>query len=392
MVKLRRKINLDSDVLEKLRDEVEQIIKPWYNAEERPPWTDVEVAVICLIMKRNTPTLLANIEQWWMSNFRFVRASAAAQIQLPFHMDWNDALYLTPLTTVRGDISDRPFHQVRDVPSVRQFLHKILHSPRECASAKHQDLISTLPYELRIAILEMVLTFPEHEVHMHGGIDLYVKRGPPLIRLHPRMDEGANPQSYTFSVPNLLAVFAVSTQFEREAWPIFYAKNVFAFTRVDILKHFLVNTHPERRNHIRHLVVQYEPDARSRKVASSCFRLMQNMQGLRKLGIKLFENNLHYYFDSRGIKQRIRVQNNPLKLAGIPTLAKLRLEEVEILGDCPTYRAHLAQMVKPKEETVPQKPSRKRKAVKAHMDAETKTKALKTGIKPTTAASVFGSI
>jgi hypothetical protein len=295
MVKLWWKIDLDSDVLEKLRDEVKQIIKPWYKAEERPPWTDVEVFVICLIMRRNKPTLLAKVEQWWMSNFRFVRASGAARIQSPFHMDWNDALYLTPLTVVGEDILGRPFHQVTDVPSVCQFLHKILHSPRECASAKHQDLISTLPYELRIAMLEMVLTFPEHEVHMHRDNDLFVKRGPALIRLCPRKIQGASPRSYTFPVPNLLAVFAVNRQFEREALPIFYAKNVFAFTRVDRLKHFLVNTLPERRNHIRHLVVQYEPDARSRKVAASCFRLMQNMQGLRKLGIKLFESNLNDY-------------------------------------------------------------------------------------------------
>jgi hypothetical protein len=331
MVELWRKIDLGSDVLDKLRDEVEQIIKLWYKAEERPPWTDVEVAVICLVMRRNEPTLLIEVEQWWMSNFRFARASDAARIQSPLHMDLDDALYLKPLTAVGRDSCHRHFHQVEDVPRVRQFLHKILHSPRECASAKHQDLISTLPCELRIAILEMVLTFPEHEVHMHGAYDLYVNRGPALIRLYPRNDEGANPQTYTLPVPNLLAVFAVNRQFEREALPIFYAKNVFAFTRVDRLKHFLDNTLPERRNHIRHLVVQYEPDARSRKVASSCFRLMQNMQGLRKLGIKLFENNLHCFFDSRRTKHRIWVQNNPLKLAGIPTLAKLRLEQVHCL-------------------------------------------------------------
>jgi hypothetical protein len=177
----------------------------------------------------------------------------------------------------------------------------------------------------------------------------------------------------TYILPAVvLAPLRVNKQFFNEAMPVFYAKNVFAYDCLQGLYRFLQRTPIDRRNCIRHLNCAYLTHRiNERDTAARCFKLMKDMQSLRNLGINLDEpdRNFSYsYYHSLPpwIKQ-------PLKLPGIYSLSRLRLEEVNIFGECPNYRAFLAQMVKPKGKDAPKKPARKRKPKKLTVEANQNT-------------------
>jgi hypothetical protein len=249
--------------------------------------------------------------------------------------------------------------------TIRLFLRRVLHSGDDHASSNKRDLFSTIPTEIRLMILEVVLVVPQSRVMVNfrkHNSTTYVKvvhakskeiceRSSPFpsgvcYRFHPEVISEKRSA-------DALAILGVNKQIYQEAMPIFYGKNVFACEYVGELTGLILNTPSARRNHIRHVKFQYKTWSCDTKCVSQCFKIMKDMESLRRLDIEIEEE--------RPCPAKMTAASNPLKLPGLRDLASLRVREVNIYGDCPTYRARLEQMVKVEAEEEAKKPDRKRK-------------------------------
>jgi hypothetical protein len=240
-------------------------------------------------------------------------------------------------------------------------------------------------------ILNLVLAVPNSEVVMQLETNLsgsVVKVRDREVQGHP--SRNALPLGGEFSHPGthltrpaavVLAPLTVSKKFYEESISIFYGKNIFVYPDMLKLSRFLKHTPPARRDCIKHLVINYRPMQKEAKHARKWFKVMQTMKSLKTLDIQLDESFSYYdsYRSGNSNYLGTLLKKNPLVLPGISELASIRIKEVNVHGDCPTYRTHLAQMMLPKVIEEAKELPRKRKAVSASSKVDQKHKSLKRG-------------
>jgi hypothetical protein len=286
-----------TDVAEvkRLRREIEAVLKPWYNSEIPPPWSDEEILVMCVCMRPNQNR--RGIAEWLFLNFKWCRRGSRSLVSWVAGFDtvlWLPKSLVRYSETSWNSLSSP--YALTNVRAVRMFLHRRLWAGRDCVSTSKKDLFTMFPPELRTMIFGMLLVFPGCEVidspsdgqlciRPRSDISTAKLDHDGQMRLHGDAEHNAHiPRT------SLLAPLQVNKQFYNEKVPLFYAKNVFAGLNIQKLYGFLQHLTHDRRNCIRHLNCGYDPEvSHERYKATRYFKLMKDMQGLRSLSINLLE-------------------------------------------------------------------------------------------------------
>ena len=212
-----------------------------------------------------------------------------------------------------------------------------------------------LPAELRNTIYEMVMHYPPSGIYpaVNAGSEAstfrpiskdsrYHGEPVPLDSLSYLKDSAAH-FYYIQSAQKALSLLLVNKQIYEEALPFFYRLNIFTFTSVTTMAGFLKKLPSSRQRYIRDLAFSYGPG--EGKFAESAFQALASMENLSKLHVDIVESKwLHRQPDKK-----------ILRLPGLGTLRKIRVEEVVFSKHCPK----VAALLKAELES---SPAQKRKA------------------------------
>ncbi|KAK5127483.1 hypothetical protein LTR85_006822 [Meristemomyces frigidus] len=236
-----------------------------------------------------------------------------------------------------------------------------------------------LPPELRNTIYEMVFQYPASGIFLrrlyHAGH--YKGKGPmtvALLKLSPdpsfdfpkwkqaaernHLDQSPYADGLLRAAPleKVLSSLLVSRQFHREALPVFYHINHFHFPTIRDLNESLEGIALSRLQYFAHVSFGYGVGERTG--VTSAFTSLGMMTGLRRLDIEVDEAKWRWIAPfTEGPKK-----TDGLNFVGLAALRRVKADEVNFYGPCPTFETALkADMTRPKQtETAVAKP-RKRK-------------------------------
>lgn len=340
-------------------------IDPWVLSAEEPPFTEPQLVAMALVMS-GRPITIEEIFVWISDTFRFYRERIAVGCWLQF---W--------------DPHDRRVYEIRHFQNMlshafRQYefeTHCINDEKNFTISAVNADIYlrpvigdpysdSTktfdffgLPAELREVIYEMVFAYPKSGLEPTSRIDSRFRVSSRSFEegldfktwegtLAKRTQQNHILYLFTKSISNILAPLTINRQFYEEAMPIFYRINHFRFTDVHGLDSFLSGLAPARREHLAHISFYYSSYTTDEKFAENAFKLLSEIDYLRRLDIRIFENKWTQQARPNDLKTYQSVKDIP----GLKVLKSLRgLEEVTFHGPCPKVEEMLREsMLKPK--------------------------------------------
>jgi hypothetical protein len=314
--------------------EVEIAIKPWKSSNEKPPYSDVELATIAWVLggsmdKRAVITWIKNAFPY------YAKLDLDAQDS---DFIW-DALGMFELPATGPEDDELPTSWDVLIPETRSYLQPMLGRKRQGAFTFLQ-----LPSELRNKIYEMVFQYPRFGLSPRYQIDA-VKREGRIEDFMVMARDYSTPFSFrlwaprcchllqhTQSTGQILGLLRVNKQISEEAFTHFYLLNLFYFFNVRDLDGFLRGMPVYRRQHLSQLAFRYRPG--DSEEAISAFRYLASMPNLRKLYIYISEPSWTY--------AHTLGRFDPLKIPGLQILRSIRgLDEVVFGEDCPTIAAYL---------------------------------------------------
>jgi hypothetical protein len=261
--------------------EVETAIKPWKSSNEKPPYSDVELVTIALVLGGSMDERA--VITWIKNAFPYY---AKLDLEVQGSNFIRDALEMFELPATRPEDDELPTSWDVLIPDARSYLQPMLGLKRQGAFTFLQ-----LPPELRNKIYEMVFQYPQLGLSPRYQIDAVTRQEwiedfvvmardySTPFSLHLWAPRCQYLLQHTQSTQQMLSLLLVNKQIFEEAFTHFYRLNLFYFFNVRELDGFLRGMPVYRRQHLSQLAFRYRPgDA---EVAISAFRYLASMPNLR---------------------------------------------------------------------------------------------------------------
>lgn len=371
----------------RLLDEIKTALKPYLRSEEKPPLSPAQLLVIALLFSPDATFKLAT--RWILANIPYYRNRILDDVvrnseRCYTYTDLTSSRdFLKDLGKVRYQLCVPISERADDKGSPDIILNVVSQESRSFLGnfltrhgRHHQHAkpfpFMRLPAELRLAIYELVLTFPKSGVCLNR--ETPESRPSPKIYVKTRDMNNAEDGSWgdpirgRFGRPlNLirgrrlsyyLAILQTSKQVYAESMPVFYQHNRFVCLDVLDLYWLLEHTPDIRRKHIRDIKLKIEPPRHgfyTMADLTQCSKWLKSIPGLRTLTITMCEKTWAEITNRRG---------NPkypdlLEIAPVKVLRSMRgLQEVKFYGDC----ASISKILVPEMTTPLLEPSKKKRA------------------------------
>ncbi|KAK5127482.1 hypothetical protein LTR85_006821 [Meristemomyces frigidus] len=256
-------------------------------------------------------------------------------------------------------------HWITSTSEARIFLRSTLHAASTGTGTTQHFSFLKLPAELRQNIYELALGFPRSGVyfqyshrfgHPPKPESLYTRTRDYEATLEVDGDEDTKDDiEYAGELrcpptSEVLALLQANKQIHREAVAVFYSINTFIGGSVRELYNMLATMPEDRRKHVGHIKFTYH--VQDAGIAPSSFRLLKNIEHLRRLDITIYER---IWLEEKNWKGK-QVYPSIEKLPGLATLRSVRgLRALAFHGDCENFKAYLEpemMKVKPKKRAV----------------------------------------
>ncbi|KAI7281144.1 hypothetical protein KC345_g4297 [Hortaea werneckii] len=254
------------DALQSLRDEVQEVTRPYTTADEEPPFSGGELIVMALVHTDDDTFPKDRILRWIINTFKYYHdafidnASQNLEPNLSFRGDSN-AVVLKKITRAfmeyevpirEGQVS---FWSV-STQAARFYLRHWLEPEREGVFP-----FLDLPPEIRNYIYELIFTFPSSSVYMNALGNFYMERIDEPGPCGRKWSDSGVISSLAFinkSANDTLTLLSANRQIYEEAMPFFYQLNNFYFDSysVELLK-FAVSMPRSRFEHLRKLHIDF---------------------------------------------------------------------------------------------------------------------------------------
>lgn len=262
--------------MQSLRDEVQEVIRPYTTAEEPPPFSGGELIVMALVDTDEDTLPKDRILRWVVKTFKYYHdafidiALRNLSPDLDFRDGWGRGVFEN-ITRAFTEY-DLPIYESRmmlkkrntvlcsvTTQAARVYLRRWL-EPERKGTFQFLDL----PPEIRNTIYELLFTFPSSGIHVQEsendgeGSEVYFLQridqpGSSLERWSDSRVNG-NPSMIKKSMEEILALFYVNRQVYKEAMPFFYMLNTFHFDHYSIeLERFALSMPRSRFEHTRKL-------------------------------------------------------------------------------------------------------------------------------------------
>lgn len=338
-----------------LKMEIEELIEPYRQRDERPPFSTAELVVMAVIYYED-PSSKEAILAWIMSSFvyytvRAISEYVAVAAKSPtnpqrygrpphdvfaheeFHHAFNS--YEVPLRRmIDSDAGGQAKGQAYDVPTHagRIFLRHYFEPERKGAFP-----FLRLPAELRNDIYDMVFAFPKAGF---GMVTIIKSDGVPAIRLTlKRLIEEDDDQAenivfwgqyrehiYPCRVSEALTLLLTCKQIYNEAMPNFYRDNHFYFASVDVLGTTMCSLSASRIEHFSDLHLNLATIDYYSKLTNfvPAMKALCTVKNLKKLCIEVNDGNwIDMHKDGRKHLGRITPFRKPAQIPGFAELAQV---------------------------------------------------------------------
>lgn len=253
------------------KDEVTDVLSPWENKLDEPPYTVGEMIAMVLVMLDLEPQTVQSIHLQILFRFKYYTFEALEEFTTQINgqerrgYDWRGdtaphlapilpSIYRTmkhfdlPLTRVPADEEDEDITKDKFTMSsdaARSYLRNVLEPPRQGTF----DFMA-LPAELREKIYKMLLVYPkpgftlaDHRIwrgneceYLHQ-LGLLSRDAVDVTAYPDSPDDQESSDTPEDEVPverlnKMLAILSVSKQIHHEALPVFYGQNSFHFGSV----------------------------------------------------------------------------------------------------------------------------------------------------------------
>ncbi|KAI7534983.1 hypothetical protein KC331_g12270 [Hortaea werneckii] len=259
-----------SEDLQSLRNEVQEVIRPYTTADEEPPFSGGELIVMALVDTDEETLPKDRILRWIINTFKYYhdvfvdKAFQALEPDLNFGIGSDEAVlvniaeafteYEVPIceSRVMGEKRDPKFWSVT-TQAARLYLRHWLEPEREGIFP-----FLELSPEIRNNIYELLFTFPSSGVHVQEskdgdkeGFDVYFLQridepGPSSRKWSDSLVKGSQ-FIIKKSMDDILVLLYVNRQVYEEAMPLFYMLNMFHFDSYSVELHKLVWPMPTSR-------------------------------------------------------------------------------------------------------------------------------------------------
>lgn len=254
------------DALQSLRDEVQEIIRPYTTADKEPPFSGGELIVMALVDTDDDTLSEDRILRWTIDTFKYYNAAFVDQaFQHPgpfnFRIDLADTVfenitkafteYEVPVREGRTAIGKRSISVWSiTAQAARVYLRRWLEPEREGIFP-----FLNLPPETRNHIYELIFTFPSSGICMHDTGNLFLERIDEPGPCGRKWSHSLFRTSRSFvkkTSDDILTLLCANRQVYEEAMPFFYRLNNFYFNSYSYSGQ-LVNLPRSRLEHLRKL-------------------------------------------------------------------------------------------------------------------------------------------
>ncbi|KAI7221393.1 hypothetical protein KC340_g9236 [Hortaea werneckii] len=279
-----------SDDLQSLRNEVQEVIRPYTTADEEPPFSGGELIVMSLVDTDEESLPKDRILRWIVNTFKYYRdvfLDKAFQNLGPDFVfyDGSDGVVFEdiPKAFTEYELSIRESqvmvekrsasHWSVTTQAARVYLRRWLEPEREGIFP-----FLDVPPEIRNNIYELIFTFPSSGIHVQEaderkGFDVFFLQridepGPCGRKWSDSLFQG-NPFVIKKSMNDILAPLCVNRQVYKEAMPLFYLLNTFHFDYYSFeVEKFPLAMPSSRFEHLRNLHLDLTDVIRERLVMS----------------------------------------------------------------------------------------------------------------------------
>ncbi|KAI6804105.1 hypothetical protein KC361_g317 [Hortaea werneckii] len=270
------------DALQSLRNEVQEVIRPYMTAEEYPPFSGGELVVMALVDTDDDSLPRDRILRWVIDTFKYYHDAFIDKALQTLGPDPNfdhgsDEGIFENITKAFTEY-ELPIRESRVVinkckkilysvttRAARVYLRRWLESER-----KGVFLFLELPPEIRNTIYELLFAFPPSGVHVQEadgrkGFDAFFleridEPGPSERKWSDSLLQGSQ-FMIKKSVDDILALLQVNKQVYKEAMPLFYLLNTFHFDHLSFeVEKFPQSMPISRFEHLRNLHLDLTED------------------------------------------------------------------------------------------------------------------------------------
>ncbi|KAI7487590.1 hypothetical protein KC351_g2550 [Hortaea werneckii] len=244
------------DALQSLRDEVQEVIRPYTTADKEPPFSGGELIVMALVYTDDDALPKDRILRWIINTFKYYHD---AFIDKAFQNLADDLNFKT--ARLASEKCTASLWSVT-TQAARVYLRHWLEPERD-GTFPFLDL----PPEIRNSIYELLFTLPSSGIHVQNadgreGFDAFflerIDEPVPYGRKWSESLDLGSPSIKKKSMNDILALLCVSKQVNNEAMPMFYMINMFHFDSYSIELQNLVWSMPKSRfEHLRKLHLDF---------------------------------------------------------------------------------------------------------------------------------------
>ncbi|KAI6847682.1 hypothetical protein KC332_g2262 [Hortaea werneckii] len=267
------------DALQSLRDEVQEVIRPYTTADKEPPFSGDELIVMALVYTDDDALPKDRILRWIINTFKYYHDAFIDKAfqNLADDLDFQDGSGAGVFGNITGAFTEyeAPIREGQlasekctaslwsvTTQAARVYLRHWLEPERD-GTFPFLDL----PPEIRNSIYELLFTLPSSGIHVQNadgreGFDAFflerIDEPVPYGRKWSESLDLGSPSIKKKSMNDILALLCVSKQVNKEAMPMFYMINMFHFDSYSIELQNLVWSMPKSRfEHLRKLHLDF---------------------------------------------------------------------------------------------------------------------------------------